>query len=284
MSERFKKLFTSFNVLFWLLPFAIFMLGAQVIDPHDSFNSLMVDYAAILGTLSQIIMILFTAKVFNIDLPKFIKLENPHFLFVLKIFFITHLLLSLPNLFYCVTNYQIIVKFFTEDIFSINLLDIFQKPVYEWRFLGFTSLLTAPIVEEIIFRLYNYNPMRNHSLRNGGGVVKPIIVSSIYFALYHIFIYGFNMAYLVPIGFIGIALAYTYEKTKILWSSILLHFLWNVSVLVYRSLVNPLNVIFDMIVSVIGLIVCVIILITYLTKRRKQSDTIPTDSVPDTQE
>jgi membrane protease YdiL (CAAX protease family) len=89
-------------------------------------------------------------------------------------------------------------------------------------FLFLTGLFAAiggPIVEELFFRGFMYNAFKKY-----GGVKVAMVVSAACFAALHAHAVGF-----FPILVLGIALAYLYEKTGTLVSSITLHVLHNFS-------------------------------------------------------
>ncbi len=79
------------------------------------------------------------------------------------------------------------------------------------------AVLVAPVIEEIVFRGFIYSALKKRT-----GVTLAIIVTSALFALLHMSIFSF-----LPIFFLGIVLAYFYEKTNLLISSITLHVIHN---------------------------------------------------------
>ena len=78
-------------------------------------------------------------------------------------------------------------------------------------------VVVAPLVEELLFRGILY---RNLATRFGP--VLAAIVSGVFFGVIHM-----NWAGLLPLSALGIALALLYERTGNLWSSILLHAVFN---------------------------------------------------------
>ncbi len=88
-----------------------------------------------------------------------------------------------------------------------------------WLFLSYAILIVviAPIVEETFFRglIYSF-------IRSKYGVFKGLLVSGMIFGLAHQSLWAF-----VGTTLGGIGLAYLYEKSKSLYTSILAHMVWN---------------------------------------------------------
>lgn len=88
-----------------------------------------------------------------------------------------------------------------------------------WLFLSYAFLIVivAPIVEEIFFRglVYSY-------LRERYGVTKAIIFSAAFFGVMHLSAWAFIGTFLA-----GLGLAYLFEKSKSLYTSIIGHMVWN---------------------------------------------------------
>ncbi|MFH0840327.1 MAG: type II CAAX endopeptidase family protein [Candidatus Omnitrophota bacterium] len=85
----------------------------------------------------------------------------------------------------------------------------------------FTSLL-GPVMEEIFFRGFVYGALKNRI-----GILGGVLVSAAFFAYVHA-----NAAGFVPILSLGILLAYIYEKTGSLVSSVTAHIMHNSAMLV----------------------------------------------------
>lgn len=73
--------------------------------------------------------------------------------------------------------------------------------------------VAAPIGEEVFFRGFVYNALKRRI-----NVPVAIVLSGLVFALAH-----FNPLALIPIWLMGILLAFTYERTRSLWVTILMH-------------------------------------------------------------
>lgn len=89
-------------------------------------------------------------------------------------------------------------------------------------FLFFTSLFAAvagPVIEELFFRGFMYNAVKKYA-----GIFAATLITASLFALVHAHAAGF-----VPILVLGVALAYLYEKTGSLVSSMTLHAVHNLS-------------------------------------------------------
>lgn len=88
-----------------------------------------------------------------------------------------------------------------------------------WLFLSYAILIVviAPIVEEIFFRglVYSY-------FRGQYGAGWAIIISGLIFSAVHLSLWAFPGIF---IG--GMGLAYLYERTQSLYTSILAHMVWN---------------------------------------------------------
>ncbi|AZR72439.1 hypothetical protein BBF96_02940 [Anoxybacter fermentans] len=88
-----------------------------------------------------------------------------------------------------------------------------------WFFLSYALLIVilAPIGEEFFFRglVYSY-------LRQKYGMKLALILSSVFFSLMHLSLWVFPGIF---IG--GLGLAYLYEKSKSLYTSIFAHMVWN---------------------------------------------------------
>ncbi len=103
------------------------------------------------------------------------------------------------------------------------------------KFLLYTSIFAAiagPIIEEIFFRGFMYNAFKKYI-----GVFWAIIFTGAMFALLHAHMVGF-----MPILALGILLAYLYERTGSLVSSITVHMIHNISMVVLVFLVKQLGV------------------------------------------
>lgn len=88
-----------------------------------------------------------------------------------------------------------------------------------WLFFGYAVLIVviAPVVEEIFFRGLVYNYFREHY-----GVRWATVISGLIFSAVHMSLWAFPGIFLG-----GMGLAYLYERSKSLYTSILAHMVWN---------------------------------------------------------
>jgi membrane protease YdiL (CAAX protease family) len=102
-------------------------------------------------------------------------------------------------------------------------------------FLFYTSLFTAivgPFIEELFFRGFMYNALKKFT-----GIFWATMLTAAVFAALHTNVIGF-----FPILALGIVLAYLYEKTGSLVSSITVHMIHNLSMVMFIFLVKQLGV------------------------------------------
>jgi membrane protease YdiL (CAAX protease family) len=102
-------------------------------------------------------------------------------------------------------------------------------------FLLYTSLFAAiagPIIEEIFFRGFFYSAVKKYI-----GVFWATLITAAMFAGLHAHLVGF-----MPIFALGILLAYLYEKTGTLVSSITVHVIHNVGMVLLVFFVKQLGV------------------------------------------
>lgn len=103
-----------------------------------------------------------------------------------------------------------------------NLLyELFQtSPVY----ITFSALTYAPILEEILFRGFFYGLFEKYSK------VLALIISGLVFGLAHMYTGQFSLvdlAFLPSYSVLGMIIAYSYLKTKSIFTPMLVHFLNN---------------------------------------------------------
>ena len=112
-----------------------------------------------------------------------------------------------------------IIQTFLEDLLGMGIPEPdfgFDSIFIEKIFSLLTVVFVAPIMEELVFRGLIYGQLRKYN------VVFGIIASSLCFGMMHM-----NLSQGVPTVFMGIILAYFYETTGSLKTSILIHFLNN---------------------------------------------------------
>lgn len=102
------------------------------------------------------------------------------------------------------------------------------------QLLLYTSLFAAivgPIIEELFFRGFAYNALKKYI-----GVFGSMTVTAAIFALLHAHVAGF-----LPILALGMLLAYMYEKTGTLVSSITIHIAHNLGMVLLLFLVKQIG-------------------------------------------
>jgi len=98
---------------------------------------------------------------------------------------------------------------------TVDAGSLFPHMPSVWLKIAFilTGAVAAPIGEEVFFRGFVYNALKARL-----NVPIAIVLSGLIFALAH-----FNPLALVPIWLMGSLLAFTYERTRSLWVTILMH-------------------------------------------------------------
>lgn len=99
-----------------------------------------------------------------------------------------------------------------------------RDPIANLLYLAVVSLL-APIWEEVMFRGFLL-PSLSKYLSTGGA----ILTSALFFALAH-----FSVQRFLPILALGVVMGHAYMKSRNLLSSIALHALWNLCILIQLS-------------------------------------------------
>ena len=151
------------------------------------------------------------------------------------------------NVFYGIVGYLAVVPLLIGTLmviaFVINVTRYVpeRQPVVELflkergaAFLTYTTVFAAfagPVVEELFFRGFMYGALRKYA-----GVFWATMVTAVLFSALHTNIVGF-----FPIMILGIALAYVYEKTGTLVSSITLHTIHNITMVLFVLLVKQLK-------------------------------------------
>lgn len=136
--------------------------------------------------------------------------------------------LKMLALFYVVNiMVNLIVLMFSSTNESANQTQVIEAMQLFPAITLFSSLIYAPIVEEILFRGICYR-----ALRPKFRFITAALFSAFIFGFIHVmnavFIGNFNdLIYLLSYGCIGFFLALTYEKTNSIYGSMFLHFLNN---------------------------------------------------------
>ena len=155
----------------------------------------------------------------------------------------------LKNVFYGVVGYVslapvlVLILVITAVIIHITKYVPQPQPVVELflrekgaAFLTFSGLFAAivgPVIEELFFRGFLYGAFKKYI-----GVFWAMVVTAAVFAALHTHIIGF-----LPIMALGILLAYLYEKTGTLVSSITVHIIHNLSMIFLVFLVKQVGIV-----------------------------------------
>jgi hypothetical protein len=113
------------------------------------------------------------------------------------------------------------------------LLNVFSIEGRPWLLFYFVLCICiiGPIVEELFFRGFLYP-----ALRKKVGSILSIFLSAALFSLLHMTFVGF-----LPIFFLGILLAYIYEKSGSLLPSITIHIIHNSSITLFLLIIKGLG-------------------------------------------
>lgn len=136
-------------------------------------------------------------------------------------------LLAAPVMLYGNFGLSIIISLISGESESVNQALLFEQfKAFPWTIVV-QAVIFAPIVEEIIFRgvLYRH-------FKKAGRFIIPLVISTLLFAALHSLAAVLEQSwsdlwFIVVYGFMGLVLAYTYEKTQNLYSAILLHMINN---------------------------------------------------------
>ncbi|MDE6475993.1 MAG: CPBP family intramembrane metalloprotease [Erysipelotrichaceae bacterium] len=144
--------------------------------------------------------------------------------------FFPKLCICLKNLLYIYVGNLIlggIVQWLSKTEASANQESIAEAANVTPLLIIFTTLIFAPIVEEIVFRgvIYRF-------LRSRFNFMKASIISSLLFGFIHVYLSLFtgdynDLWYIFVYAIAGFLIAKTYEETHSLYGAIFLHFLNN---------------------------------------------------------
>ena len=122
---------------------------------------------------------------------------------------------------------NLVLMQFTDTTTSANQSEIIHAVQISPWLTMFTTMIYAPIVEEILFRGVFYRCLRPHM-----SVFRAGFISAFAFGFIHVMVsfftgdYG-DMIYLLSYALIGAFLVAAYEKNDTIFASILLHFINN---------------------------------------------------------
>ncbi len=206
-------------------------LWSRIFPIFKADNFRMVFNTSILDLLAVFFIIYFTVVQYKEDLRALgLSLKN-----------------CIRNIFYGVVGYialipvLIVILAVTAVIINITKYVPERQPVVELflkeknaAFLMYSSLFAAilgPFIEELFFRGFMYGALKKYA-----GALWSAVITAAIFAALHTHIVGF-----FPIFALGILLAYLYEKTGTLVSSITVHITHNLSMLSLVFLVKQVG-------------------------------------------
>ena len=221
-------------ILFMFFGYMLIIIESSLIRifplvKNDNFR--MILNSTILDTLGVVFIIYFTVGQYK---EKFVSLGISF-----KNFF--------RNIFYGMVGYIALIPILVVLLLAIayisNLIKYVpeKQPVVELflkeknaPLLIYTSLFAAiagPIIEELFFRGFMYNAFKKYI-----GIFWATLITAAMFAALHAHIVGF-----LPILALGMMLAYLYEKTGTLVSSITVHMIHNLSMVLLVFLVKQIG-------------------------------------------
>jgi membrane protease YdiL (CAAX protease family) len=221
-------------ILFLFFGYILIMIESVLVRPlpilrDDNFR--MILNSSVLDTLGVVLILYFTVGVYRERLAAVgLSLRN-----------------FTRNVFYGVTAYIAIVPVLILTLGAIaffsNLIKYVpeKQPVVELflkekntTFLAYTSVFAAmvgPMIEELFFRGFMYNAFKKRV-----GIFAAMLITAATFAALHAHAVGF-----LPIMILGMVLAYLYEKTGTLVSSITVHMIHNLSMVFLVFLVKHMG-------------------------------------------
>lgn len=143
------------------------------------------------------------------------------------IHFFKNCFLLLGVFYICTILLNILLSFVTKSDTSVNQLQVIDSLALAPFVTLFSSLLYAPICEEILFRGVFYRCIRPHL-----NMIFAVLISAFSFGFIHVMksmlMGDFNdLWYVFSYALIGGVLAIAYEKTNTIYGSMLLHFMNN---------------------------------------------------------
>ncbi len=163
-----------------------------------------------------IIMSLWIAKDLIIESAKHFK---EHALSNIKLVFKLFPLLYLASF-----VFNLLAQYFSPSDIAANQSLLNELFVSSPLYIAFAAIIYAPIMEELLFRAYFYGLFEKKS------IPLAIIISGLVFGLAHMGVSSFSLAdlaFLPSYAALGMIIAYSYAKTRTLFTPMLLHFLNN---------------------------------------------------------
>ena len=223
--------------------------------------------------------VVFCFKINRINVKEYFKFKNPNFFLILKY---TLIVFAISAIYYqfntLIPDIKYSFNFFQENMGKISYYDVFKNPEL-WNYVLIGGMIFAPVAEEMLCRYYMYN---NLKYKYSDALIANII-SSVIFGLFHISMYGYDLNAVMIISITGMAFAYCYEKTKTIWTPMIMHSLHNGLICFERCLTKPFFTILTLTYIILGSSIGIIELIKHL-KRRKEINEVQTDTLPHVQE
>ena len=217
MNEKKKKLLNGFMFLFYFIYQVLCVYFISVLNINLNNNFIKSTYLIITSIIYLIIIVLVYKKELYKDIRNF---NIKSILKYIPIYLIGILLMGLSNIILSkitgleTSQNEVLVRK------TIKLL-----PIY----MSFSTVIYAPIVEEITFRKTFRNIIKNN--------VLFIILSGIMFGIVHISVSNNqinDLLMIIPYIIMGIDLAYIYCKSKNIFTTIIIHSIHNLILLIIQ--------------------------------------------------
>ena len=274
MNNNIKKAFLNFWWLSSILLFLILWNLVQILNPEMSIPDLKKRYFYGLAVILDLYLVIFCFKINRINVKEYFKFKNPNFILILKY---TLIVLAISAIYYqfntLIPDIKYSFNFFQENMGKISYYDVFKNPNL-WNYVLIGGMISGPVAEELLFRYCMYNALKYKY----SSVFIANIISSVIFGLIHINVYGYDLSAVMIISILGMVLAYGYEKTKTIWTPMIMHSLYNGLIYFGRCLTTPFFTILTLTYIILGGSIGIIELIKHL--RRRKQNAIQTDTLP----
>ena len=278
MNNNIKKAFLNFWWLSSILLFLILWKLVQILNPDMSIPDLKKRYLYGIIVIVDLYWVVFCFKINRINVKEYFKFKNPNFFLILKY---TLIVFAISAIYYqfntLIPDIKYSFNFFQEKMGKISYYDVFKNPEL-WNYVLIGGMIFAPVAEEMLCRYYMYN---NLKYKYSDALIANII-SSVIFGLFHISVYGYDLNAVMIISITGMAFAYCYEKTKTIWTPMIMHSLHNGLICFERCLTKPFFTILTLTYIILGSSIGIIELIKHL-KRRKEINEVQTDTLVETE-
>lgn len=278
MNSNIKKAFLNFWWLSSILLFLILWKLVQILNPDMSIPDLKKRYLYGIIVIVDLYWVVFCFKINRINVKEYFKFKNPNFFLILKY---TLIVFAISAIYYqfntLIPDIKYSFNFFQEKMGKISYYDVFKNPEL-WNYVLIGGMIFAPVAEEMLCRYYMYN---NLKYKYSDALIANII-SSVIFGLFHISVYGYDLNAVMIISITGMAFAYCYEKTKTIWTPMIMHSLHNGLICFERCLTKPFFTILTLTYIILGSSIGIIELIKHL-KRRKEINEVQTDTLVETE-